>query len=486
VSAPLKHRSAAIVLLLATFTLLLTPVSASDGAEKKLILGAPTPLHFFGNSATDQVDLETLFGIIPPCTPSISMNYVDLPCIRALQYRSKTSEKWLDAKFTQRSLIPFVETRATEPSAVSELNEVRGSDGRWRLNGGSASLWEAPLIAGGASATNRLFIVEATVASRVLPKTFSLSLVPVEITAELTNDLSDVRRSLFRRIAFPEGYEFQIVIKQSQRMQPLQFVTSRTKNAKLVSTAGPKVALPEFIFSGEPSLHSVLETDPLKCSDPLLVKTLGSQCNAATGERWKVYPWDRSIIDFLNSSAIENFREKSTVSDWSFQGGQDTSLIFDLIQGCSYTNVFSLTATNAPAYHINPPRWDKSDSSLSVKIANTHLTADSQLQRGFFSIQLRLSSAACMWGIDRKSVTASVEIISEGGEVQSVASSSIKIDEAADQVSINLSGFTFSSPTIKIRLAESKSKKEITCVKGKQRIKVTSAKGRCPAGFKRI
>jgi hypothetical protein len=121
-----------------------------------------------------------------------------------------------------------------------------------------------------------------------------------------------------------------------------------------------------------------------------------------------------------------------------------------------------------------------------VKIANTHLTADSQLQRGFFSIQLRLSSAACMWGIDRKSVTASVEIISEGGEVQSVASSSIKIDEAADQVSINLSGFTFSSPTIKIRLAESKSKKGITCVKGKQRIKVTSAKGRCPAGFKRI
>jgi hypothetical protein len=482
----MKCRSGAIVLLLAIFTLLLTPVSASDGVERKLILGAATPLHFFGNSFTNQVDLESLFGIIPPCTPSSPMNYTDLPCIRALQYRSKTSEKWLDAKFTQRSLTPFVELRATEQSVGSELNEVRGSDGRWRLNGGSASIWEAPLIAGGALETNRLFIVEATVASRVLPKTFSLSLVPVEIAAELTNDLSDVRRSLFRRTAFPEGYEFQIVIKQSQRMQPLQFVTSRTKNAKLVSTAGPKVALPEFIFSGEPSLHSVLETDPLKCSDPLLVKTLGSQCNAATGERWKVYPWDRSIIDFLNSSAIENFREKSTVSDWSFQGGQDTSLIFDLIQGCSYTNVFSLTATNAPAYHINPPRWDKTDSSLSVKIANTHLTADSQLQRGFFSIQLRLSSAACMWGIDRKSVTASVEIISESGEVQNVASSSIKIDEAADQVSINLSGFTFSSPTIKIRLAKKTSKKAITCVKGKQRIKLTSAQGRCPAGFKRI
>ncbi len=109
----MKYRSGAIVLLLATFTILLTPVSASDGVEKKLILGAPTPLYFFGNSITDQVDLDSLFGVIPACTPSTSMNYVDLPCIRALQYRLKTSEKWLDAKFTQRSLTPFVEIRAT-------------------------------------------------------------------------------------------------------------------------------------------------------------------------------------------------------------------------------------------------------------------------------------------------------------------------------------------------------------------------------------
>jgi hypothetical protein len=278
-------------------------------------------------------------------------------------------------------------------------------------------------------------------------------------------------------------------------MQPLQFVTSRTKNANLVRMIGRSDSL-DIKFSGEPSSHSILESDFKTCADPLMVRVLGSTCKFVPGDKWKIYPWDRAIIAFLNDNYIENFRENSTTSDWSFQGGQDATLIIDFIQGCSYSNVFSLTATNAPVYHINPPRWDKADSSLSVKIANTHLKANSQLQRGFFSIQLRLSSAACMWGIDRKNVAASVEILSENGVVQNVATSSIKIDEEADQVSINLSGFTFSSPTIKIKLSENtskskvastsaSSKKKITCAKGKQRLKVAATKG-CPTGFKRI
>lgn len=471
------------------------PASASDETDKKLILGSPTPLLFFGNPVSDLIDPENVFGIVSPCTASTPMSYSDLPCIRALQYRTKGSEKWLDAKISQRSLEPLVELTPGDLSNGGELRETRGSDNRWYLNSGSSSLWETPPIAGDVSTNHRIFIIEATVASRVLPKTFSLSLIPVEITTELSNDLSDVRRSFFRRVPFPENQEFQILIKESQRMQPLQFVTSRTKNANLVRTIRPGNSL-DIIFSGEPSSHSILESDVKTCSDPLIIKVMGSTCALVPGDNWKVYPWDRAIIDFLSEDYIENFREKSTVSDWSFQGGQDAGLIIDFIQGCSYSNVFSLTTTNAPVYHINPPRWDKADSSLSVKIANTHLKADSQLQRGFFSIKLKLSSAACMWGIDRNNVAASVEILSENGVVQNVAASSIKIDEEADQVSINLSGFTFSSPTIKIKLFENiskskvastpaSSKKKITCGKGKQRLKIAAAKG-CPSGFKRI
>ena len=471
------------------------PANASNETEKKLILGAPTPLLFFGNPVSDLINPENVFGIVSPCTASTPMGYSDLPCIRALQYRSKGSGKWLDARISQTSLAPLVELMPGDLSRGGELTETRGSDDRWYLNSGSSSLWESPPIAGDVSTTNRIFIVEATVASRVLPKTFSLSLIPVEITTELSNDLSDVRQSFFRRVPFPENHEFQILIKESQRMQPLQFVTSRTKNANLVRTIGRSNSL-DIIFSGEPSSHSILESDYKTCADPLMVKVMGSTCEFVLGDRWKVYPWDRAITDFLSEDYIENFREKATTSDWSFQGGQDAALIIDFVQGCSYSNVFSLTATNAPVYHVNPPRWDKTDSSLSVKIANTHLKSDSQLQRGFFSIRLKLSSAACMWGIDRNNVSASVEILSENGLVQNVATSSIKIDEEADQVSINLSGFTFSSPTIKIKLSEktskskvastpASSKKKITCAKGKQRLTVAAAKG-CPTGFKRI
>ena len=493
----MRLRGTALCLLLAALTWQISPTQANTEASKKVVLGAPTPLWFFGNSLSSNAVLEEVFGIIPPCISSTWATYTDPPCIRAVQYRSSASDKWQDANFSQRDLTQYVERKPTEASFAAELSEARGRDDRLYFNGGSSSLWETPALMGGTSGSKNLFIVEATIASRVLPKTFSLSLVPVEITEELTNDLSDARRSFFRRLPFPVGYEFQVVIKQSQSMQPLQFVSSRTKNATLINTAGPKIASPEFIFSGEPSLHSLLESDLIRCSDPLLVKAIGEQCASIAGEKWKIYPWDRSVLSFLSNDAIEGFRESSLVSDWSFQGGQDTSLIFDFIQGCGYSNVFSLTSTNAPAYHINPPRWDRTESSLSVKIANTRLNSNAQIQRGFFSIQLRLSSAACMWKIDRNNVTANVEILSEDGIVQNVASSSIKIDEATDRISINLAGFTFSSPTIKIRLSEEtpaakplvtakKSKKTITCVKGKQRLKVPSSKGRCPVGYKRI
>lgn len=480
----------ALVLILAVVSIQ-SPAKANDEGQKQIIIGSPTPLHLFGTSL-GAITTSEVFGILPPCDLGVSNSYKTNPCVRAVQYRALDSSKWLDAELRAKNLHSLAETQTAIGNYNPVLEYARGADGRDHLNGGSSSLWGMKKESGG----EVLFVVEATVASTVKPKTFSLSLVPVEVTATFSNDLAEERKSALRRIPFPMGYQYQVIIKQGYSMQPLQFVTSRTKASEVINNAGPNVSVPDFVFRGEPDSHSVLASQPIACSDTLTLKMLGKDCDSIPSREIKIYPWDRAILSFLDDATVDAMSEDSTVMDWSFQGGQDSALIKDFVTGCGFSNLFSITSTNAPIYHINPPRWDAKERTLSMKVANTHLNSASEPQIGRFSITLRLSSAACMWGIDSKNATASVEVISENGTAQRVATSSIKVDTTTDSVSINLSGFTFSSPTIKLRLVSApntqvampltpgSSEKKVICVKGKQIAKVSKRTGLCPAGFK--
>lgn len=471
--------------------------SSTEEYPKYFELGSPIPIHLFGNTLGVNSTLD-VFGILPPCTSEMLLSYKSDPCIKKFQYRSLASQQWLDADLEMSSLESTSDTSAALGNYNPTFSETRWTDNRWYLHGGAASLWSAKIDQSGSEPRRQRFLIEATVGPISSAKKFSLSLVPVEITTAQSRDLSEMRPSRLQRVPFPKNFEYQIMIKQGQSMQPLQFVTSRTKDAEIINTAGPKVTVPEFIFRGKAQTHSVLTTAPLYCKDELVVKILRGACDSRLGYKVKVYPWDRAILEFLSDEVVDSLKETSSVEEWTFQGGQDSPLITDFTTGCSYTNVFSLVSTNAPIYHINPPRWDKQERTLSVKVANTHLNASSEPQVGSFSIALRLSSAACMWGIDRASASASVEVVSEDGVAQKFSTSSIRIDEAADTVAINLAGFTFSSPSVKIRLMSSLQPKEtstkrlkgkfitISCSKGKVVKKVTSKTPKCPEGFKKI
>ena len=486
-----------IVVAIAMLTSLLqTTASSNEEYPKYFELGSTIPIHLFGNSLSVNSGAD-VFGILPPCASEMLLSYKSDPCIKKLQYRSLTSQQWLDADLEMRSLESISDTSTVFGNYNPTFGESQWTDNRWYLHGGAASLWTANIDQRNGESQRQRFLIEATVGPTSSAKKFSLSLVPVEIVTTQSRDLSEVRPSRLQRVPFPKNLEYQIIIKQGQSMQPLQFVTSRVRDAEVINTAGPGVAVPEFIFRGKAQTHSVLTTAPSNCKDEQS-KILRGACEASPGYKVKIYPWDRAVLEFLSDDAVDLLTETSTVEEWTFQGGQDSPLITDFVTGCGYTNVFSLVSTNAPIYHINPPRWDKEERTLSVKIANTHLNASSEPQIGSFSIGLRLSSAACMWGIDKANASASVEVVSEDGAVQKLTTSSIRIDEAADRVSINLAGFTFSSPSVKIRLMSSLVPKQMStkllkgkfitifCNKGKTVKKVTSKTPKCPEGFKKI
>jgi hypothetical protein len=114
---------------------------------------------------------------------------------------------------------------------------------------------------------------------------------------------------------------------------------------------------------------------------------------------------------------------------------------------------------------------------------------------------MRSDVARCVYGFTSAPIKAELSIVNDQGN-QKVATEII--GEKNGWLYLSAGGFTYSSPTIKVKLEQdapppapeptptpSASSKPaakavtITCVKGKTSKKVTAVKPKCPAGFKK-
>jgi|688.fasta_scaffold67727_2 hypothetical protein len=157
------------------------------------------------------------------------------------------------------------------------------------------------------------------------------------------------------------------------------------------------------------------------------------------------------------------------------------------------------------------PYWISSEQSLAMDVSGIHKRADGSQNVGTFQIQIPVSVAQCMWGVDlSKAVVATISALYGEGKASEIVTVSSKI--ANGFYYLNANGFHYSSPTLKVKLtqepgkdldkvisepnqppqvstaAKSKviaTKKTITCVKGKTSKKLTGLNPKCPAGYKK-
>lgn len=151
------------------------------------------------------------------------------------------------------------------------------------------------------------------------------------------------------------------------------------------------------------------------------------------------------------------------------------------------------------------PSWIANDSALTLQVESTHLKSDNSKNLGSFNIDMPLSTASCLWGVDlSKAVTASISATYPELGITEVVTTISKV--SGDFFKVSASGFHYSAPTIKMKLTQgvgaqtaspdstvakspvavSKLKKtSIICIKGKITKKVTAVKPKCPAGFKK-
>lgn len=216
-------------------------------------------------------------------------------------------------------------------------------------------------------------------------------------------------------------------------------------------------------------------------------------------------------------ATIQNWKEvaKDTaagvVSTWSattISNGFGSQCLADK------TKLLGVVTTNAMVYEGTAPRFE--NSTLNYQVGGMHYNPDGTVFEGSYDLVMRKGTAQCLYGFTDAPITATVTVVDAGKEQRVETSSLQELGTGSDKwLKLSARGFTFSSPTLKIKLNQDKPvvtapspapsqssasgssqastvapakatpKVSITCVKGKITRKVLGVDPKCPAGFKK-
>jgi hypothetical protein len=155
------------------------------------------------------------------------------------------------------------------------------------------------------------------------------------------------------------------------------------------------------------------------------------------------------------------------------------------------------------------PSWIANDLALTIQVESTHLKSDNSQNVGSFNIDMPLSTATCLWGVDlSKAVSATISASYPELGISEVVTTVSQVKDGFFKVSA--AGFHYSAPIIKMKVTQSATtqpvtpleaspspsptaipavqkvkKSTVTCINGKLSKKVTAVSPKCPKGYKK-
>ena len=215
-------------------------------------------------------------------------------------------------------------------------------------------------------------------------------------------------------------------------------------------------------------------------------------------EKPEAIAWYSAIGDKANSLA----------SAWSFRSIESGNLP----QQCNLNSngLTGIVTTNSNMFVAMPPDFNRVDQTLDYKVSSPHYLPDGSEFKGTYNLVMKSEYARCLYGFTKAPVSATISVLSADGTSQIPTT---VLGERDGWLFLSANNFTFSSPTLKVKLtqaaeptpiatpsptpsattqaiAETKkviaTKKTITCVKGKTSKKITGLTPKCPSGFKKV
>ena len=308
---------------------------------------------------------------------------------------------------------------------------------------------------------------------------------------------------------FPEGVRASLTLRVSNQLTgwlmgrmadpTISVEQFDTEQNKIAIDAEP-VKVPKFyaVTDRSKATPAILQSLPRNSDFSGVTNSRANESGAfATINNWK---------DFAKDTAA------GVVSTWSA-----TTIINGFGSAClaDTTKLLGVVTTNAMVYEGTAPRFE--NSTLNYQVGGMHLNPDGSVFQGSYDLVMRKGTAQCLYGFTDAPITATVTVVDAGREERIETSSLQELGTGTDKwLKLSARGFTFSSPTLKIKLNQAKPatpaapaptasaapaqntsqatsapapkvavKKSITCVKGKVTRKVVGTNPKCPAGFKK-
>ena len=180
----------------------------------------------------------------------------------------------------------------------------------------------------------------------------------------------------------------------------------------------------------------------------------------------------------------KSFGVNSIWSVGTLQGAGGNSCLGDT------SKVLGIVTTNSMVYQGSSPAYE--DGMLNYKVAGMHFMPDGKTEvEGTYDLVMRSETARCLYGFSKAPISATISVTSATGEAKTAVT---VVRETPDGwLQLAAYGFTFSSPTIKVKLTQAKApastkKTTITCVSAKNKKlikKVTAVAPKCPSGYKK-
>ncbi|CAN2176217.1 hypothetical protein MCEMRE196_00213 [Candidatus Nanopelagicaceae bacterium] len=430
--------------------------------------------------------LPHYLAVLPPCK-----NLSDVTCIESIESRKSGNLEWSKGTLSEQQL----DVNKLDVSKV--MNDWKY--GTWPADnvtsknsalkalpaGGVASSWELPATpnSDGNSYMAKVNFLDSLVGLGDGP-TFSVNIEPWSWKCS-TYRSCDYIGSPYgpRSVKFLENTEIRITIR-------VNFLSDRIGKWAIGRIKKPSISLQneKLVIEGSmvsyPMGYALLksrEECAVKLSSALKTyyPLAGNLCLESRASAISSDASDNAALSYFEATG-DQVIENAKIQEWSLT----TIPIKNFSSECFKSNKFSMASSDAMLYSNLPPVWDSSEGTLSYRIASTHVDSNGELNKGNYSLAIPKPVADCLWKFDVSKGMASIVITNPNGN-QNVAITSLRTSN--DWVYFDASGFTFSSPEIKVKFSKSSSVKmiEIICVKGKNTKKVVGANPKCPAGFKK-
>ncbi len=332
------------------------------------------------------------------------------------------------------------------------------------------------------------------------------SQLPFDVCAIVGNGVCALRQT------FPEEVKFGMVIRFSKvingwmhgRIDSPEIDYELTSYGTRVDMKGQSIRVP--ILAGWASPSDFLDADR---------QMNGFLNNADGGTSYPGSSGDYSMNMLNLWSKVLKDTAAANPTQWIFYNLPERDI--ESASSCikNSKTLAGFVTTNSTTYTATPPIYNDQTGTLDYKVASPHFLPDGKVFQGKYNLYIDSKVARCIYKFSNAPISATVSITSSDGGQQSVATT--VVSEQNGWLHLSAAGFTFSSPTLKVKLTQDANavatptpspqsvtpsvtptaktvepisvtpkKLTISCAKGKVTKKITAVAPKCPSGYKKV